>query len=72
MGKPVVVEETGISRHYRTGEGIWTFRSLEEASAAIAAINTNYRQQCEAARAMAEKYFRAERVLEQLLHDAGF
>jgi hypothetical protein len=72
MGKPVVVEETGISRHYRTGEGIWTFRNLDEAAAAIAAINANYRQQCEAARAMAERYFRAEIVLEQLLRDTGF
>jgi hypothetical protein len=72
MGKPIVVEETGISRHYRTGEGIWTFRTVEEAAAAIAAINANYRQQCEAARAMAEQYFRAETVLEQLLRDAGF
>ncbi len=72
MGKPIVVEETGISRHYRTGEGIWTFRTIEEAASAIASINANYRQQCEAARAMAEQYFRAETVLEQLLRDAGF
>jgi hypothetical protein len=72
MGKPVVVEETGLSRHYRTGEGLWTFRTIEEAAAAIDVINTNYRQQCEAARATAEEYFRADTVLEQLLRDAGF
>lgn len=72
MGKPVVVEDTGFSRIYRPGEGIWAFRGLEDAATAIEAINTNYRHQCEAARAMAEQYFRAETVLTQLLHDAGF
>jgi hypothetical protein len=46
--------------------------SDEEAAAAIVAINANYRQQCEAARIMAEQYFREETVLEKLLHDAGF
>jgi hypothetical protein len=71
-GKPVVVEDTGFSRIYPTGEGIWGFRSIEQAATAIAAVNTDYRRQCEAARAVAEQYFRAETVLEQLLHDAGF
>lgn len=72
MGKPVVVEDTGFSRIYPTGEGIWGFRSIEQAVAAIEAVNADYRRQCEAARAIAERYFRAETVLEHLLHDAGF
>ncbi len=71
MGKPVVVEDTGLSNTYRTGDGILTFRSLDEAAAAIETVNAEYRRQCDAARAAAETYFRAETVLEQLLHDAG-
>jgi hypothetical protein len=72
MGKPVVVEDTGFSRIYPTGEGIWGFRSVEQAAAAIEAVNADYRRQCDAARTVAEQYFRAETVLEQLLRDAGF
>lgn len=71
MGKPVVVEDTGLSRVYPAGEGIWAFRTIEEAAAAITAVNADYRRQCEAARAMAENEFRAETVLERLLRDAG-
>lgn len=72
MGKPVVVQDTGFSRIYPTGEGIWGFQSVEQAAMAIEAIDADYRRQCEAARTMAERYFRAETVLEQLLRDAGF
>ena len=71
MGKPVVVEDTGFSRIYPQREGIFGFRSIEEAAAGIDAIEGDYRRQCEAARATAERFFRAETVLEKLLHDAG-
>ena len=71
MGKPVVVEDTGFSRVYPAGEGIFAFRSIEDAAAAIEAIERDYRRQCEAARASAERFFRAETVLEKLLRDAG-
>jgi len=71
MGKPVVVEDTGFSRHYPTGEGLFAFRDVEQAAAAIEALEHDYRRHCDAARALAERFFRAETVLEKLLHDAG-
>lgn len=71
MGKPVVVEDTGFSRLYPTGEGLFAFHRIEDAVAAIEAVEADYRRHCEAARAVAERYFRAETVLEKLLHDAG-
>jgi hypothetical protein len=71
MGKPVVVEDTGFSRVYPVGEGILAFRSIEEAARGIEAVGSDYRRQCEAARALAERYFRAETVLQQLIRDAG-
>jgi len=71
MGKPVVVQDTGFSRIYENGEGIFGFRTLEEAAGAIETIQRDYRHQCEAARDAAQRYFRAETVLEKLLHDAG-
>jgi hypothetical protein len=71
MGKPVVVEDTGFSRIYPTGEGLLAFRTIEEAVAAIESLERDYRRHCEAARGVAERFFRAETVLEKLLHDAG-
>ncbi|MBI2964371.1 MAG: glycosyltransferase family 1 protein [Deltaproteobacteria bacterium] len=71
MGKPVVVQDTGFSRLYPTGEGLFAFRGIEDAAAAIEAVDADYRRHCHAARAIAESYFRAEIVLEKLLHDAG-
>ncbi len=38
MGKPVVVEDTGCSRIYPTGEGILAFRTMDEAVAGIEAV----------------------------------
>jgi hypothetical protein len=71
MGKPVVVQDTGFSRHYPTGEGLFAFRDVAEAVAAIETLEQDYRRQCDAARALAERFFRAETVLEKLIHDAG-
>lgn len=72
LGKPVIMQDTGFRKYYPTGEGIWAFQNVEQAVTAIETANNNYRQQCEAARAVAERYFRAETVLEQLLRDVGF
>lgn len=71
MGKPVVVEDTGFSRIYPVGEGVWGFSTIDEAASALAAIDADYRRQCEAARAVAERFFRAETVLARLLADCG-
>ncbi|MGH7899107.1 MAG: glycosyltransferase [Candidatus Binatia bacterium] len=71
MGKPVVVEDTGLSRIYPTGEGIFAFRTPEDVVAAIDEIAADYPRSCEAARATAERFFRAETVLEKLVRDAG-
>lgn len=70
-GKPTVLQDTGFSQHYPTGEGIFAFSTPEQAVAALAAIESDYRRHCEAARAAAEREFAAERVLARLLADAG-
>ena len=71
LGKPVVVQDTGFRGHYPTGEGLFAFSSSGEAGAAIARIESNYRHHCDAARALAEQEFAAERVLRRLLVDVG-
>jgi len=71
LGKPVVVQDTGFRRYYPTGEGLFAFDTMDEAVAAIAQVESAYRRHCEAARAIAEREFAAEQVLQRLLDDAG-
>jgi hypothetical protein len=69
-GKPVLVQDTGQSDWLRTGEGILTFRDLDEALKGIESINSNYERHCRAARSLAEEYFATEQVLPRLLQEA--
>ena len=71
-GKPVVAQDTGFGNILPSGEGLFAFTTMEQAVAAIEAINGDYRRHCEAARAIAEEYFAAPKVAAKLLHDLGF
>jgi hypothetical protein len=70
-GKPVVAQDTGFSNLLPTGEGLFAFTTMDEAVAAIEAINSDYRRHCEAARALAEEYFDAPKVAARLLANVG-
>jgi hypothetical protein len=50
-----------------TGEGLLTFRDIPEALAGIESINASYQKHCQAAKALAVKYFAADVVLPHLL-----
>jgi hypothetical protein len=69
-GKPVVTQDTGFGRSVPTGVGLLAFHTVEEAAAALAQINGDYARHCRAARAIAEEYFAAERVLDRLCREA--
>ena len=71
LGKPVVVQDTGWSRHYPTGAGLFAFDTPDEAVTALETATRDYRRQCDAARAVAERAFTADTVLERLLADCG-
>jgi glycosyltransferase involved in cell wall biosynthesis len=71
LGKPVVVQDTGFRPYYPIGEGLFDFTNLDEATAAIESIESNYRRHCEAARSIAESHFAAGTVLTRLLQQVG-
>jgi hypothetical protein len=71
LAKPVIVQDTGFRAYYPTGEGLFAFTTVAEAVAAIESVESHYRQHCEAARAIAQREFKSERVLARLLQDAG-
>ena len=70
-GKPVLVQDTGFTRHLPTGHGLLAFTTLEQARAGADDIVHNYPAHAAAARQLAEDYFDSRRVLPQLLGDLG-
>jgi len=68
-GKPVITQNTGFGRVLPTGEGLFSFDTVEEVVTACEAIQSDYSRHAKAARAIAEEYFRAETVLAKLLND---
>jgi hypothetical protein len=70
-GKPVVVQDTGFSKVLPVGEGLFAFRHVDEAAAAIEAINGDYARHAKAARALAAEFFDAPQVAQAVLEAAG-
>jgi hypothetical protein len=68
-GKPVVVQHTGPSR-LPESEGLFRFRSMDEAVRALAAVEADYERHCRRARALAEQYFDGCRVVTRVLEQA--
>ncbi|OLC05818.1 MAG: hypothetical protein AUH46_01475 [Gemmatimonadetes bacterium 13_1_40CM_70_15] len=66
-GKPAVVQHTGPSAYLPNGEGLFRFTTLDEAAAALDAINADYQRHCRAARDIAAAYFDAKLVLARVL-----
>jgi hypothetical protein len=67
-GKPAVVQDTGPSPFLPAGEGLFRFSTIEEATEALATIDSDYERHCRAARAIAEEFFDAQVVLPQMLN----
>lgn len=71
LGKPVVVQDTGWSKHLPQGMGVLAFSTVEEAVTAIQAVRSDYDGHAQAARAYAREHFEARRVLADVLSQAG-
>jgi hypothetical protein len=70
-GRPVVTMNTGFSKSYPVGRGLFEYASHEEALAGIDAIAANYVLHSRAARDIAVEYFASDRVLGTLLEQVG-
>lgn len=68
-GRPAVVQDTGFSKTVPVGKGLLAFDTLEEASAAIEAVESDYRSQADAARELAADQFGSDKVLTRMLDD---
>jgi hypothetical protein len=68
-GKPVIAQETGFSKFFPCGEGLFAFRTMDEILAAVDTIESDYAKACRAARAIAVEYFECEKVCRKLMDD---
>jgi 6,7-dimethyl-8-ribityllumazine synthase len=66
----VVVQDTGFGAVLPVGEGVLTFRTLEEAAAAIREVESDHARHAKAALAIAESYFDSDMVLSRLIEEA--
>jgi hypothetical protein len=72
LGRPVIVEETGLAPHVPVGEGLLTFSDRDEAIEAIARVEADYERHAVAARRFAREHLDSDHVLGRLLERAGF
>jgi hypothetical protein len=66
-GRPVVTQASGFTKWLPTGEGLFSFTSMDEAAAALEKIRADHPAHCAAARRIAEEFFDSELVLTELL-----
>ena len=70
-GRPALVQDTGFARNLPVGEGLLSFRTLEEAADGVRQIAGDYAQHRAAARRIAENHFASELALAPVLEAAG-
>lgn len=70
-GRPVVMQDTGFSKHLPCGKGLFAVKTVEESASAIAAVIGNYKQHSLWAREIAVEYLDASRVLRRFLDELG-
>jgi hypothetical protein len=70
-GLPVITQDTGFGNTLPTGEGLFSFNTVEDVLAAFETINTDYEKHRRIARQIATEYFRAESVLAKVMEDLG-
>ena len=70
-GRPVITQETGFSKFYGGGKGLFGFKTMEDILVAVDAIESDYEGNCCAAREVAGEFFAAEKVVGSLMERAG-
>jgi hypothetical protein len=66
-GRPVVTQDTGWSKYYPTGEGLFAFDDVEGAVAALREAASDPQRQSRAARRIAEEHLDSAKVLGEML-----
>lgn len=70
-GRPAVVQDTGFGNILPVGAGLFAFSTIDEAVAAVDAIESGYDRHARSAAELAREHFAAEIVLDRMLAAAG-
>ncbi len=70
-GRPVILQETGFSKHLPTGEGLFAVNNVEEAKEAIIEIESDYRRHSKKAREIVCEFLEAKKVMKEFLNKLG-
>jgi hypothetical protein len=70
-GRPVLAQDTGFADVLPTGEGLFSFSSVDDVTAAIDELRADYDRHSKAARAIAEDILDSDVVLQRLLDGVG-
>jgi hypothetical protein len=66
-GRPVVAQASGFDRWLPTGEGVFSFETIEQAAESLNTIARDYPRHAAAARSVAQDYLDSAKVLADLL-----
>jgi hypothetical protein len=69
-GRPAVVQHTGLSRVLPEWDGLFRFRTPDEARRALDTVIADYPRQCRLARQIAEEFFDARKIAAGVLEQA--
>ena len=70
-GRPVITQQTGFTRFYGGGGGLFAFENTADIVQAVATINADYERHSRAAGEIAREFFEAGTVLRALLERIG-
>jgi hypothetical protein len=70
-GRPVITASTGFERYLPVGDGLLSFRAVNDAAECVAAVNADYARHSAAARRLAEEHLDSDRVLPRMLEAIG-
>lgn len=68
-GRPVVLQDTGFSKHLPVGEGLFAFNTPEGAINALQVVEKDYGKHSRVALDIAHEYFDSDRVLSKLMEE---
>jgi glycosyltransferase involved in cell wall biosynthesis len=68
-GKPVIVQDTGWSDYIRNGNGLFGFKTEDDALSALEQVTSDPEKHSDAALQIADEYFNSDKVLTKLLED---
>jgi hypothetical protein len=70
-GNPVIMQDTGFGEYLPTGEGLFSFSTMEDVVVSLDAINSKYARHSRAAQEIAREFLDANVVLPALLDHFG-